>query len=318
MQTIKKYSFETISRCEMCGFTDNKNTVLGQRLNCRQGLSRRGFTGISVTIKRCTECGLIYSNPLPIPSSISDHYQIPPETYWNSEYFAWDSKYFKRQIQDYSLLSRGGGADHGKNLKALDIGCGIGKALRALTQANFDAWGIEPSSTFCAKAREFTGLDETRIINTSIEGADLPEAEFDFVTFGAVFEHLYHPRECLEKALAWCKPGGIVHIEVPSSRWLIESMYQSYLKVTGSSLAAYLSPMHSPYHLYSFSQKSFEANQEAMGFRLLKSRIDPCTVYYFPVFMKPLISRLMQATGTGMQLTVYLQKIEAFASGLLF
>lgn len=77
MQTIKKYSFETISRCEMCGFTDNKNTVLGQRLNCRQGLSRRGFTGISVTIKRCTECGLIYSNPLPIPSSISDHYQIP-------------------------------------------------------------------------------------------------------------------------------------------------------------------------------------------------------------------------------------------------
>ena len=292
----------------MCGFPDSRNAVLGQRLNCRQGFSRAGLTGISVTIKRCKNCRLIYPNPLPIPSSISDHYQVPPENYWVNNYFSWDSSYFNRQIKDYCQLT-GAEVAHAKTVKALDIGCGIGKALRVLTHANFDAWGIEPSSTFCAKAREFTGLDDTRIINSSVEDAVLPEAEFDFVTFGAVFEHLYHPRECLEKALAWCKPGGIVHIEVPSSRWLIESMYQSYLKVTGSSLSAYLSPMHWPYHLYSFSQKSFEANQEAMGFRLLKSRIDPCTVYYFPVFMKPLISRLMQATGTGMQLTVYLQKI---------
>lgn len=107
MQTVKKYSFEAISRCEMCGSPDNKNIVLGQRLNCRQGLSREGVTGISVTIKKCKQCGLIYPNPLPIPSLISDHYQIPPETYWKSEYFAWDSKYFKRQIQDYTLLAGG-------------------------------------------------------------------------------------------------------------------------------------------------------------------------------------------------------------------
>lgn len=306
MQAIKTYSFQAISHCEMCGFLDSKNTTLGQRLNCRQGLSRNGLAGISVTIKKCKRCGLIYPNPLPIPSSISDHYQIPPEAYWNSEYFAWSPKYFEKQIRDYCRLA--GGA-HGKKAKALDIGCGIGKALRSLTQANFDAWGIEPSSTFCAKAREFTGLDDTKIINSSIESAVLPKAEFDFVTFGAVFEHLYHPRASLEKALAWCKPGGIVHIEVPSSRWLIEAMYQIYLKATGSSLCAYLSPMHSPYHLYSFSKKSFEVNQETMGFCLLESSIEPCSIYYFPSFMKPLISRFMRGTGTGMQLTVYLQKI---------
>jgi SAM-dependent methyltransferase len=305
---LKRYSFEAVAHCEMCGFPDSKNSVLGQRLNCRQGFSRIGLTGISVTIKRCISCGLIYANPLPIPSSISDHYHVPPEDYWSQDYFSWDSSYFERQIKDYFRLSKKD-VSHARPAKALDIGCGIGKALRSLVQANIEAWGIEPSSTFCARAREFTGLDESRIINSSIEGAVLPESEFDFVSFGAVFEHLYHPRVCLEKALAWCKPGGIVHIEVPSSRWLIETIYQGYLKLTGSQLCAYLSPMHSPFHLYSFSRKSFVVNKESMGFRLMESRVDPCTVYYFPAFMKPLISRFMGVTGTGMQLTVYLQKI---------
>lgn len=242
-----------------------------------------------------------------MPSSISAHYEVPPEAYWEIEYFDWSSKYFDRQIQDFYRLL-GNDAIKTGTPKALDVGCGIGKALRSLIQANFEVWGIEPSSTFRSRALEFTDLDESRIIGSSIEKADLPESMFDFITLGAVFEHLYHPRECLQKALRWCKPGGIVHIEVPSSNWLIETLYQKLLEMSGSHLAAYLSPMHPPFHLYSFSAKAFALNQEALGFRLLESRIDPCYIYYFPALAKPVISRFMKLTGTGMQLTVYLQK----------
>jgi len=46
-----------------------------------------------------------------------------------------------------------------------------------------------------------------------------------------------------------------------------------------------------------------------MGYRMLESRIDPYYVYYFPLFLKAFVSKLMLFTGRGMQLTIYLQKI---------
>ena len=168
--------------------------------------------------------------------------------------------------------------------------------------------GLNRPLHFHARALEFTGLPESRIINAAIENVAFSEAQFDFITFGAVFEHLYHPRECLEKALFWLKPGGILHVKVPSSSWLIETIYHNFLKAKGSGLTSFLSPMHSPYHLYSFSKKSFEMNQAVMGFRLLDSRIDPCQIFYFPVLLKSFVFHLMRITGTGMQLTIYLQK----------
>jgi 2-polyprenyl-3-methyl-5-hydroxy-6-metoxy-1,4-benzoquinol methylase len=42
-----------------------------------------------------------------------------------------------------------------------------------------------------------------------------PEAHFDFITFGAVLEHLYDPSMSIHKAMSWLKPSGIMHIEVP-------------------------------------------------------------------------------------------------------
>lgn len=239
------YSFEVVTHCEMCGFPGGSNAVLGQRMNCRQGLVTKNLQGVSVTIKQCKNCKFIYSNPLPVPRSISDHYRIQPEDYWSKSYFDWTPEYFARQVSDILRFLDARVNTHDQ-ARPLDIGCGIGKAIMSLCQAGFDVWGIEPSSSFHARALELTGLNDAKVINSSIDDADLPGSYFDFVTFGAVFEHLYHPRECLEMALHWCKPGGIVHIEVPSSQWLIESIYQALLKLRGSELSTYLSPMHAP------------------------------------------------------------------------
>ncbi|MBK8291297.1 MAG: methyltransferase domain-containing protein [Flammeovirgaceae bacterium] len=51
-----------------------------------------------------------------------------------------------------------------------------------------------------------------------------PENSFDFISFGAVLEHVYSPADSILRTLRWLKPNGIIHIEVPSSDWLINKI----------------------------------------------------------------------------------------------
>ena len=101
MEKIKSmhYPFEHVSTCEMCGSPDSRAQVLGQRMNCRQGLATGRLQGLSVTIKRCRKCGLIYCNPIPIPCSLDAHYGVPPESYWNEQFFSYNPNYFQEQIK---------------------------------------------------------------------------------------------------------------------------------------------------------------------------------------------------------------------------
>ncbi len=48
---MKKYSFEEITICEMCGDHTINHKILGQRLNQSQGLNPKKKSGISVSIK---------------------------------------------------------------------------------------------------------------------------------------------------------------------------------------------------------------------------------------------------------------------------
>ena len=89
-RSLKKYYFEEVPVCEMCGDQTSGHIVMGQRLNQSQGLSPKKKTGISVSVKKCTKCDLIYSSPQPIPFDIQDHYGTPPEAYWQPSRYATD------------------------------------------------------------------------------------------------------------------------------------------------------------------------------------------------------------------------------------
>ncbi|HEX2536103.1 MAG TPA: hypothetical protein VHK69_20315, partial [Chitinophagaceae bacterium] len=64
MPTLRYY-FEEVTRCEMCGDSTANHKVLGQRLNQSQGLQPKKKSGISVSVKKCSRCELIYSSPQP-------------------------------------------------------------------------------------------------------------------------------------------------------------------------------------------------------------------------------------------------------------
>ena len=92
MKTID-YKLKFIEKCEMCGCQDF--TFMGRRLNGQQRNLKDESAGISLNILKCDGCDLIFSNPLPVPLNIQDHYSVDPKSYWSEEYFHVDENYFK-------------------------------------------------------------------------------------------------------------------------------------------------------------------------------------------------------------------------------
>ena len=299
----KRYHFEEVSTCEMCGDNTADHKVMGIRLNGSQGMRPKKKSGIAVSIKRCNSCGLIYSSPMPVPFDIQDHYGVPAEDYWKPSYFKWDETYFAHQIARLKNLV---GFEPG--MKALDIGAGIGKGMISLERAGFDVYGFEPSKSFYDKAISEMHISPERLKLGMIEEMEYEAASFDFINFGAVFEHLYHPAACLDKALHWLKPGGIIHIEVPSSKHLVARLINTYYRLIGTNYVTSLSPMHDPYHLYEFDLRSFEALGKRLDFNIVHHEYYVCEIYFFPKILHRPLTTLMQKTNTGMQLTVWLRK----------
>jgi 2-polyprenyl-3-methyl-5-hydroxy-6-metoxy-1,4-benzoquinol methylase len=297
-----RYDFIPVPECEMCGSQQHK--VLGMRLNRSQGRSPRQASGIGVSIKQCRDCKLIFADPRPRPASLADHYGIPPESYWSNP-AEWEvpDHYFAREIAEAKQL-----LGFTPGMTALDIGAGLGNGMIAMKRAGFDVYGIEPSEPFRAKAIERIRVPDNRLQLAGVEDAEFPAAHFDFITFGAVLEHIQEPGRAIERAMGWLKPGGVLQAEVPSSRWLISRIANAFFAMHGVNYVSNLSPMHSPFHLYEFGLESFQKHGQRAGYEVAKHRFNVCTIYHMPKLLQPLLRTYMDKTETGMQLTVWLRR----------
>jgi ubiquinone/menaquinone biosynthesis C-methylase UbiE len=247
---------------------------------------------------------MIYSNPQPIPNSIQDHYGVPPEDYWKPEYFKIDPLYFSHEIKTLTGLM-----PFRKGMTALDIGAGLGKCMISLESFGFETYGLEPSGSFYTKAIEQMKISPERLKQGMIEEIQYPENFFDFVTFGAVLEHLYDPASSIDKAMKWLKPGGVLHLEVPSADYLISRIINFYYTMIGTSYVTNTSPMHGPYHLFEFTLESFKKlEQRSKSFDIIFHEYFVCSAEPFPKFTHRALAALMKVSKTGMQLSIWLKK----------
>lgn len=298
---MSTYHFQYVGECNMCA--SKRFRTLGLRLSGRQGERPRRACGIAVSIVSCRDCGLVFPNPMPFPEHLNDHYDLPPKDYWHSVP-AFDTQYLAEDIRVMTKLHSGGKAP-----KALDVGAGVGNMMRAFELAGYEAWGCEPAPKFRQHALS-QGVTEDRLALAGIDEAHYPEGSFDVVTFGAVLEHLYDPSGALEKALKWLRPGGIIHAEVPSSGHLITRMANAYFRLRGTNFVSHVSPMHSPFHIYEFTRYCFERNGASLGYEIALLRHGVGEVLGLPRITHPLLKRIMGVTRTGMQMTVFLRKID--------
>ncbi len=240
---------------------------------------------------------------MPIPKDISQHYGLLPEAYWTAEALDTDIKSFYPLIDKFIELYK----RDNKGLRALDIGAGLGKFMKALESRSITAYGLEPSEQFYDRAINVTGVNPSLLTLSSIEEANYPENGFDFISFGAVFEHLYNPHAALLSALKWLKHDGLIHIEVPNADWLTSKLINFAYRCQGLDYACNISPMHSPFHLYEFTRRCFEYNAEKEGFRIAFSKIHPQSTH-LPRILDPVLKPMMALTNSGNVLEIWLQK----------
>ncbi|HWE46211.1 MAG TPA: class I SAM-dependent methyltransferase [Caulobacteraceae bacterium] len=294
-----QYSFVPVRACDMCGGA--RFATLGERLGGRTGVNPRRSAGLATGVKRCQDCGLVFSDPRPVPADLSDHYGVEAVDYFSADQLNAPPGFFQTEITAARRLLGGG------RLKALDVGAGSGNVMLALEAAGIEAWGLEPGAHF----RDFAirrGIAPERIVQAPIETAELPPASFDFVSLNAVLEHLQDPAAAIERAMTWLRPGGILYVEVPSADWLMAKIANSFFHLRGANYVTNISPLHPPYHLYEFTPRSFETHAKRAGYEVAETHHYVCAVLGAPRILHPALTALMKRTRSGMEFTVWLRK----------
>jgi len=307
---MKTYQFRPTDACNMCGAGVEHHRTMGRRLDRSQGWRPRSRVGAATTVVRCRRCGLVFANPMPIPVELAQHYAVDPLEYFGANYVNAPLGAFQSQIDIFRAI-----CGEGEGVTALDIGSGTGHTMATLREAGFSVRGLEPSPVFRNHAIETFDFSPDQIVEASVEDADFAPGSFDFVTFGAVLEHLPDPAAAIESAVRWLRPGGVIHAEIPSVKWLIGRLLNFYFGVTATGLVTNLSPMHAPYHLYEFSVEAFSRHGSRAGYEVERSYGYVCDPFVGGI-AGSILKRVMRWTGTGMQLVVWLRAPNVGGSAL--
>lgn len=179
--------------------------------------------------------------------------------------------------------------------------------MKAFQNAGLDVYGIEPSEPFYNRAIEQMGFGKEQLQLKAVEDASFEKEFFDIVSISAVLEHVYDPSETIKKSMEWLKKDGLLHIEVPSSSWLVNSLANFIYKIQGYDFVANISPMHSPFHLYEFELDSFKLNSELLNYDIAEHRYYVADTF-LPKFLDPIVKPWMKFRNSGMQIEVWLRK----------
>ncbi len=131
------------------------------------------------------------------------------ETYKHNEEYAeflanWDANFYAK-FADTLKPDRAAG-------RALDVGCGAGQVVARLTEAGFEAHGVDVSEPNIARARKFSSRCQF------YDGKHLPFADNYFDTAGAlnVLEHVEEPEDFIREVVRVVAPGGKIVISSPN------------------------------------------------------------------------------------------------------
>lgn len=146
----------------------------------------------------------------------------------------------------------------------LDVGCGAGTLLRAVTANGWRAVGTEVAPA-AARAGQAAGLD-VRV--GELDDLDLEPATFDVVSLVEVVEHVHDPVGLLKQAALLVRPGGALYVTTPHARG-----------VSARLLGTRWSVVAPPEHLQLFSAKGLRAALAAAGLRVTSLRTHAVNPY---------------------------------------
>jgi SAM-dependent methyltransferase len=193
---------------------------------------------------RCQSCSGVWLASPPRPMEMWQHYS---EDYHKAIVIAGEGAAAIRWKPQVKLISQ-----HKPGGAILDIGCSSGGFLSTMRSPAWKLYGIEMEESTAERARATTGAKV--FVGDAVE-APFASASFDVITCFDVLEHVYSPRQFLEKVFFWLKPGGIFYAMMPN----IDS-WEARL------FGTHWFGLELPRHLSHFSPRSLRYLMNELGF----------------------------------------------------
>jgi len=286
--------------CGLCGSTSGRELYLTK--------DRLGNSDESFSIVQCKGCGVLRTLPEMGERELGQFY---PHDYWGmpEPTEQWISS---SQSEKVGFITRCGL----QSGNILDVGCGTGFFLRALTANSWDRFGVEASAVASRLAEAKIG--DGHVFTGSLTELSAEDSRFDVVTFWSALEHTNNPRINLEKARRLLKEGGTLIVQVPNA-----ASYQA--QIFEADWIAFDTPRHRYHFTYPvlerlLSETGFEVyrksyfsrahNSHALRWslqarlRTRKSSALSRARYYMALAIVQPIDSTMSALGRGATLTV--------------
>lgn len=272
--------------CPLCG-TASRRLLYSDR-NRRDGME------VTASYYRCTDCGMVYLDPIPDFSRFEGWDEVYAHSgpgrrsrllrwfsgmmwHWNG---LWDWR--SRRLQE---LPPGPGEIDGRRRRILDLGCGNGAQLQSFAQRGWEVWGVDMSEAAIAQARG--RLPDSRFLHCSAEQADLPGGYFDAVRASHLWEHLEDPVSLGHKSLRVLRPGGQLFFYVPNHGSLLQACAGRY------NINSWV-----PFHVNSFTRRTARAALQAAGFEQVQVRTNTPTTSY-PLALRQFLTRKQPSFDTA-------------------
>ena len=133
------------------------------------------------------------------------------ETYRQNEAYArflagWDAGFYAKYADALQPSTPGA--------RALDIGCGVGQVVARLTEAGFEAHGVDVSGPNIERARQFSQRCQL------YDGRKLPFPDQHFASVGSlnVLEHVEEPELFITELVRVAQIGGRIVLSSPNFR----------------------------------------------------------------------------------------------------
>jgi len=299
--------------CDYCGADEADPYLSGPDRVC-------GLEG-EFHVVRCTRCGLLRTNPQPVPEDLAKAYPPSYDVHAASVtlpdpptgLLRWGLVNYRNYplgrkapaIVRWVMMPWAGLRLRGRRFidyvpyrgqgRLLDFGCGTGGYVARMTAAGWKAEGIDLVPTAVAAGRD-AGL---ALHEGTLPGAALPAAHYDVITMWHVLEHVPSPLATLKAARDLLRPDGRLVVVCP----LIDSLAASWFG------ASWFGLRELPRHLTHFTQRTLRRHLEGAGLE-----VERAIPIRRPTFMRH--SLLHRADDTGKARYRWLGRSRTLSRGL--
>lgn len=206
-------------------------------------------------VDKCSECGLLFTNPRPGFNEILKYYDSADYISHNSSSKAILTRIYTL-ARNYMLNKKCNiVSTNSKGKRILDIGCGTGEFLNFCKNKGFESLGVELNEKPREEAKKKYGIE----IRKSVDDYLSEEAGFDCITLWHVLEHIHDLENTMYMIKKLLKPEGTLIIALPNCSSWDAIHYKQFW-------AAY----DLPRHLYHFNKSSFSKFAEIHKFKIVK------------------------------------------------